>query len=365
MHHTIILPDLGQTTNEARIANWLKRAGEHVKRGEPLVVVETDKVNVDVEAFETGYLRETLVAEGELAAALMPIAILTDTEDEPYSLPQESQAAAPLATSEVAKAPAAVIPGRPRVAPAARAKAARLGVDLSRISGTGAAGLITSKDVERAGMGAIPSLRAMHAMAASVSESKRDIPHFYATMDMAMDHAAAWRSNRNGSSASHHVTYNDLLVRCAALALADSPRMRTRYAGGKFQQHPQADVIVIKEQDGTLLYTPLPNAAEISWEDLQQAIRRDGVAAPATPLFPTLAISNLGMYGVREFSAIIPPACTAILAVGAVRQEAAIADDGIRARSIASVTLSADHRVIDGITAARYLQRLQHHLNSL
>jgi pyruvate dehydrogenase E2 component (dihydrolipoamide acetyltransferase) len=374
MQHTIILPDLGQTTNEARIAAWLKRTGEHVKRGEPLVLVETDKVNVDVEAFEAGYLRETLVAEGELAGALMPIAILTDSPDESYSTAAAPAAPAQQSIEPIARATEPSTTGRRPAAPAARKRAAQLGIDLAGLAGTGSNGLITSADVERAaaevqkqdsGASKMPPLRTLQAMANSVIESKREIPHFYATIDLALKHAAQWRTARNLAEPDEHITYNDVFVRCAALALADTPRMRKAFAGGRFEERGRADVVVIAELEGTLSYTPLPDADVMPWADLRRVIRRRGAAAISNPATPALAISNLGMYGVKQFSAIIPPACTSVLAIGAVRQEAVFEDGGIIPRLIASVTLSADHRVVDGVTAARYLERLQHHLNSL
>src|SRR5581483_2432525 len=321
MQHTIVLPDLGQTTNEARILEWLKRVGEHVQRGEPMLSVETDKVNMDVEAFQSGYLREILVPEGEMATALTPIAILTDTAEEPYHRPGAE--------------PAAPAPGKKIAAvPAARARAKELGIDLASVKGSGANGMVTVADVERAAESRGGSDdRAWSAMAATVTAGKREIPHFYLSADLALDHAALWRKTQNAAGTNGHVTFNDVFVRCAKLALAESPRLRTTYEEGKFRTWDAAEVLVVAaREDGLVFERPAGSGQSKA----------------------TLAISNLGMFGVKQFAAIIPPGCTAILAIGAVRKDAVVRDGKVVVAEVCTVTLSSDHRVVDGIASARF-----------
>jgi pyruvate dehydrogenase E2 component (dihydrolipoamide acetyltransferase) len=331
MQYTIVLPDLGQTTNEARILKWLKCVGEPVTRGEPLLAVETDKVDMEVESFENGFLREVLVPEGEKATALAPIAILTEGADEPYQRPGDHPAEPP------AKRRVAAVPG-------ARERARELGIDLEAVKGTGARGMITREDVEQFTRAANGSEnRAWAAMAATVVASKREIPHFYAARDLDLNHATGWRKRQN-ENGSDHISLNDVFVRCAKLALADSPRLRTAFDSGRYRPHERAGVLVIAARGDALILEPTESSEKAS---------------------ATLAISNLGMYGVKQFAAIIPPGCTAVLAIGAARQEPVVREGKVVIAEICTTTLSADHRVVDGIAAARFLERLQHHLNSL
>ncbi|MEO8661899.1 MAG: dihydrolipoamide acetyltransferase family protein [Bryobacteraceae bacterium] len=358
MQRTIILPDLGQTTSEAKILEWLKKPGEYVERGEPLLVVETDKVNMDIEAYERGFVRELLVAEGEMATAMSSIAVLTDTADEPFSVLAE--AAKPAAAEPVASAP--VVAEKPKgqvlAVPGARLRARELKLDLSLVQGTGAGGLVTRADVDRfAAKQEAPVPRALAAMAATVVASKREIPHFYAVRDVSMSHAAAWRTQWNEATPETHLTFNDIFVRCASMALADVPRLNIAFDNGAYRQHTEGDILMVVARDPALLLVPLSDPSQFSWEEFRNAPRE----APA----PLLAVSNLGMYGLREFSAIIPPGCTSALAIGAVREEAVVRQSQIVIEKICTLTLSADHRVVDGVSAARFLERVQFHIDNL
>jgi pyruvate/2-oxoglutarate dehydrogenase complex dihydrolipoamide acyltransferase (E2) component len=150
MTHTIVMPDLGQTTTEGKILKWLKQPGEMISRGDHLIEVETDKVTMEVESYVSGYLREALAAEGELVSAMSPIALVTDTAEEPVALTGAKPSVSTPATEPVVATPrtAPPSPGGMSVAPAARALARELGLDLTLVSGTGPGGLITRKDVE-------------------------------------------------------------------------------------------------------------------------------------------------------------------------------------------------------------------------
>jgi hypothetical protein len=247
MQHNIILPDLGQTTSEAKIVQWLKKPGDHVSRGEAIVAVETDKVDMEVEAFESGYLRELLAEEGSMASALAPVAILTDLPEENYDRPGEHKAEPPPAPP-VARA--AVPPANPprggSAAPAARALAKELGVDLTRVEGTGSKGLITRADVQRfVEKAPNRALSAMAAMAVTTANSKRDIPHFYATRDLELMSAVQWRDRWNATQNGVHASFNDVFVWCAAHALGDVPRLNLAYRNGAFEQRSAADVLLV------------------------------------------------------------------------------------------------------------------------
>jgi pyruvate dehydrogenase E2 component (dihydrolipoamide acetyltransferase) len=251
-------------------------------------------------------------------------------------------------------------------APAARALAKELGVDLTRVEGTGPKGLITRADVQRfVEAGPHRALSAMAAMAVTTANSKRDIPHFYATRDLELTSAAQWRDRWNATPNGAHASFNDVFVWSAAHALADVPRLNLAYRDGAFEQRSAADVLLVVARESALLLLPMADSRSLDWKEFihrMHDVAGQGTAAPAAPL---LAISNLGMYGVKEFAAIIPPGCSSVLAIGAVREAPVVHNGAVTVARIATVTLSADHRVIDGIAAARFLERMQFHLNSL
>jgi len=336
MRHVILLPDLGQTTSEATVLKWWKQPGEKVLRGEPLLAVETDKVDMDVESFVDGFLRQVLVESGAIATALKPVAIVTDSLEEAYDVPD---------------APAAVKARRVEAAPAAKSLARELGIEFTALTGTGPGGLIVQKDVRRHA-----GARGLSAMASMVSASKRDIPHFYASIDVDTSGAETWRANWNSSRPGLHASLNDIFVRCAARA--------------RLRDEAHRILIVVNSASGlALVEAPDPEA---DWDgfipSMRRAVqkgRRAFTVASEPESRPILAVSNLGMFGVKEFAAIIPPGCTAALAIGAVREAPVVRSGRLEVGRICTLTLSADHRVVDGVTAARFLQNMQHQLKSL
>jgi pyruvate dehydrogenase E2 component (dihydrolipoyllysine-residue acetyltransferase) len=379
MKHVIIMPDLGQTTSEAKIVSWLKAPGDKLAMGEPLLEVETDKATMDVEAYVGGFLRKKLASEGDMVTASNPVAILTDTLDEEFDedVAPKSKSAAPVAAPErLQPASTAPVSASIAAAPAARMLAKQLGIELSTVRGTGPQGLITKADVERSvsqgGKAAATNhtSKAREAMAALTSRSKSTIPHFYVTLDLDMAAAEGWRARWNQSHPELKASVNDCLVRAASAALADSPRLNGRLSDGKVEQQSSADILVIVGVDSGLLLVPVADphadAVELFLQRMKTALSsaKDG-KIQAAKVAPLLAISNLGMFGVKEFSAIIPPGCNAILAAGAVRDQVVWRDGRVEALSVCTVTLSADHRAVDGIAVAQFLERMQFHLNSL
>ena len=379
MKHVIIMPDLGQTSSEAKIVSWLKKPGEKLAMGEPLLEVETDKATMDVEAYVGGYLRKKLANEGDMVAASNPVAILTDTLDEEFDedLKPKSKSVAPVGTTKRAQPTSSVsVLGNVAAVPAARMLAKQLGIELSTVRGTGPQGLITKADVEcsvsQGGKAASPNheSKAREAMAALTSRSKSTIPHFYVTLDLDMAAAEGWRARWNQSHPDLKASVNDCLVRAASAALADSPKLNASISDGKVEQQSSADVLVIAGVDSGLLLVPVADPHADAVESFLQRMKtalssaKDGKihAAEVTPL---LAISNLGMFGVREFSAIIPPGCNAILAVGALRDQVVWRNGRAEPLSVCTVTVSADHRTVDGIAVAQFLERMKFHLNSL
>ena len=207
-------------------------------------------------------------------------------------------------------------------------------------------------------------------MAALTSRSKSTIPHFYVTVDLDMAAAEAWRTAWNQSHADLGASVNDCLVRAASAALADSPRLNLRVSEGQTEQQSSADVLVVVGVDSGLLLVAVQDPHAHSVDAFLRRIKMALNSAKegkiqATRTTPLLAISNVGMLGVREFSAIIPPGCNAILAAGAVRDQVVWRDGRTEAVKVCTVTVSADHRVVDGIAVAKFLERMQFHLNSL
>ncbi len=367
------MPDLGQTTSEAKVLHWHKRVGDRVSKGEALVEVETDKVDMDVECFVDGFLRETLVPEQSMAVALKPVAILTDAPDEEY------EAVAVESSAEVDEAPppqrAARKAERAHAAPAARKRAAELGVDLGLVSGTGPNGMVTRKDVDRfsarlAADDGSPGARVRSrraAMAALVQQSKREIPHFYVRRRLVLTNISERRESWNRSHPNEKLTWNDVFVRAVSFALVDVPELNQRLVGDVCEAHARPDVLVTVAVEGGLSLVPASAPALQDLETFAVAIRsavdRQGKSAEAGAA-PCFAVSNLGMHGVEDFTAIIPPNCCAILAVGEVSLSAVVRDGAVVALPGCHVTLSVDHRIADGVAAARFLARLDHHLSS-
>jgi pyruvate dehydrogenase E2 component (dihydrolipoamide acetyltransferase) len=386
MIHNIIMPDLGQTVAEGKILRWLKKPGDPVARGEALLEVETDKVTMEVESYRSGYLRAILVGEGEMASAMSPVAVLTDRADEVFGNGGLGDAAAagpgwqdrsdPSARGQVPSAPEAGLElqgenHRVAATPAARLRAREAGVDFRTLVASRVDGLITRRDVDRA-LAPRGGLRPVHAMAAITMRSVQAIPHFYVMVDADVAAALAWRKRWNSEYPDSRLSLNDVFVRAASLALRDLPALNVRYARGMVEQRTSADVLLVVATSRGLSWVPVSDPASVGWQGhahhMRQALKTADQGVPLTPLpegAPALAISNLGMFGVRQFTAIIPPDSTAILAVGAVREEPVVRNRQIEIGDRCTLTLAADHRVVDGVTAAKFLERFQIHLKSL
>lgn len=368
------MPDLGQTTSEGRVLKWLKSLGDKVAKGETLLEVETDKATVEVEAFAGGYLRQVMSQEGEMAAALSPIALLTDSPDEPIESPASKSPAAAASAQAAPSAPAGAFPAPKSgaIAPAARTLAKELGLDVSLVPGTSKGGLVTRADVQRHAASQRAIVEPLAGMAALTTKSKQMIPHFYVSVDVDMAAAEQWRKSWNAAHPNLTASVNDVLVRAAAKSLMDVPRLNVAYREGKAEPRTAADILLVVAVESGLTLVPVAAPHRLSWEDwlqtmkttLEQA-RQGRIVGDAPAVAPALAISDLGMFGVKEFAAIIPPGCAAILAVGAVRSQPVVVNEQVGITKACTLTLSVDHRVADGIVAARFLESVQLHLNSL
>ncbi len=385
MKHNIVMPDLGQTVDEGKVVRWLKKPGDKIRKGDVLLEVETDKVTMDVEAYKAGYLRSLLVEEGRMASAFSPIAILTDEADEPLDSSDTGGGAKPASASDHHASATAVAGeaapsaqkapdkscGRVTASPAAKARAVELGLDLGKVRGSGPDGLITRRDLEKLPSAEQSSWAAL-PMAEIATRSLQTIPHFYVKVEVEMSAALRWRKEWNRVHPELHASLNDVFVRVASQALEETPSLNVRFREGRVEALGQADILMVVAADPGLLLVPVANPSSRGWEDYLREMRRLLEDArhkrgkeSVLSISPALAISNLGMHGVKEFTAIIPPGSAAVMSIGSVRETVIVKDLKMRMAEVCSLTLALDHRVVDGVTGAIFLERMQAHLNSL
>jgi pyruvate dehydrogenase E2 component (dihydrolipoamide acetyltransferase) len=347
----VILPKLGLTMEEGRLIGWRKHEGERIAAGEPLFEVETDKANMEVEAPASGFVRKLLVAEGDTVPVAQVIAYISERADEP--LPTDGAVAAPSADG-----------GRIVASPAAKKRAAELGVDLAAVRGTGPGGRIQIEDVDAAASPAPatiatderrePLTRMRRAVATAMSRSQRDVPQFAISRDVDMTAADARRR-------AAAVSYTDVFVAACAMALREHPRLRSRFDGDALVTSEAIHVGVAVALDAGLIVTVVRDADRMDLaalrrerERLEEGARSGKLSADSLT-GAVLTVSNLGTFGVDRFIALVNPPEAAILAVGRVDDRVVARDGQPALRKVATLTLSVDHRVADGADAARFL----------
>jgi len=428
----VVMPKLSEAMETGKIIKWLKKEGDRIQGGDILAEIETDKADVEMEAFGAGVLRKVLVPAGEkapvgtligviaepgddiaavLASAPAPAAAgvgaagsasaRNDTRSAPPAAPTPSAASAPAPPPRPAvvstpapaapavnapavgipapTAPTAVATGRVKASPLAKKIAAQAGVDLRLIRGTGPGGRIIRRDVDAAAVTvtAVPAAaptgpaveyedRPLSQIRATIAKrlplSKAPVPHFYVTSEVAMDRAWELREELNALEGQPKVSVNDLVVRACALALLRHPGVNASFQGESIRVWHRAHIgIAVALDDG--LITPVlrdcqaKSLAQIAVEARDLAERARVRKLRVTELSgATFSISNLGMYDVVEFSAIINPPEGAILAVGSVRRVPVVDDGGLGVGRRMALTLSCDHRAMDGAMGARFLQ---------
>jgi pyruvate dehydrogenase E2 component (dihydrolipoamide acetyltransferase) len=407
------MPKLSDTMEEGRILRWLKKEGDTIETGQALAEVETDKATVEMEAYTNGTIRKLISTEGQFVkvgdliaiigapdedvSALLPAAGAQAPAAEPQRAPAPPPAAASKPTQAAAPLPAAAAPAAGRslkASPLALRMAAEAGLDLGRLQGSGPQGRIIKRDIEAALTQApadAPARQAAPQRARSLSlaavreagpesqdvelspvrrtiakrlvQSKGPVPHFYLTIDVAMDRVwDAYKALRDQKSS---ISINDIIVKAAALALRQHPEINASFAGDHVKVYSRVHIgVAVALEDG--LITPVLRDADLKpLEEISEEARSLAERARAKKLQPneytgaTFSISNLGMMGIEEFSAIINPPEAAILAVGAVRQVPVVVDGALAAGWRMKATLSVDHRVADGAAGARFLQTLR------
>ncbi|MEV4004476.1 dihydrolipoamide acetyltransferase family protein [Actinomadura sp. NPDC049753] len=414
----ILMPRLSDTMEEGVISSWQKQPGDEVAVGDVIVDIETDKAVMEYEAYEAGVLEKILVAEGETAAIGAPIAVIVPAGG---ARPEPAPAAAARPAAEPERAPAAEAAPEPAAVPAAaaapprangRAAASRPpssplarrlardhGIDLATLTGSGPGGRIVRADIEAAvrsagpaapapaaaaqaaaapapsapavqaraddpDVEAVPLNRFRKVAARRLTESKREAPHFYLNREVDAEALLAFRATLNEALAPAKVSVNDLVVKAVATALREHPAVNVSYTEENLLFHKRVHVgVAVAVEDG-LVVPVVRDADRMSVSQIGRETRelaakaRDGKLSAREMSGGTFSVSNLGMFGVDSFSAVINPPEAAILAVGAVRDEPVVRDGQVVPGKRMTVTLSVDHRATDGATAAKFLARL-------
>ena len=409
----ILLPALSPTMTEGTLARWLKNEGDKVNSGDILAEVETDKATMEIEAIDDGKLGRILVAEGTEGIPInTPIALILEKGEEESALedvvgiekaapiPIEKNLegvsevrdetlvhrSVPLAESQLKVPEAVERHGRIFASPLAKKMAEQAGLDLGEISGSGPNGRIVKADIESALVRtqsdpvstkifpsappemsppefgtSVPNTNMRKIIAERLTEAKQTIPHFYLSIDCEIDNLLEVRTELNGRSTEYKLSINDFIIRASALALRKVPAANASWTDAATILHNSADISVAVAIDGGLITPIIFNAddkglAEISNEMSKLAQRsRDGRLKPEEYQGGSFSISNLGMHGIKEFSAVINPPQSGILAVGAGEQRPIVKNGALAIATVMSCTLSCDHRVVDGAIGAEWL----------
>ena len=366
------MPRLSDQGEEATVIKWLKQPGEPVGRGEPLVEIETDKATMVYEAEFEGVLDEIVVDEGTTAALGQTIARAHGTGAAPSAPPPAAPAetAPPASVSALPAVTNGGKAGRHRATPVARRLAAELGVSLEGVSGTGPGGRIVRADVREAspapaGEDEIELTPTQRTIAQRMTESRAQIPEFTLEVEIDMEAAAEAREALQALGREPLPSFNDLVVKAVALSLRKHPAVNSSWAGGRIRRNARVNVGIAVATDDALYVPTLPDADTLPIFELAGLARSlikkvlAGTIASDELHGGTFTVSNLGMFGVRRFHAVINPPQAAILAVGEVSLRPVVGEDGdIVARNRMDVALSCDHRVVYGAEAARFLQTL-------
>ena len=409
MSTEILMPAVSPSMTEGGIARWLKREGDTLKAGEPLVEIETDKAVVEYEAPSDGILEKILVPDGSPKVRVdQAIALLRGSGEDAAAIPQgvgaapkearsrpQDTLAAPMAMPVAPVAIAAALPpaapassGRVLASPLARRLAAARNIDLASLRGSGPNGRIVKLDVESAltqpapaalvagaSCQSIPNNTMRRLIAQRLSEAKQTIPHFYLSIDCDIDALLDMRRELNAWAEGIKLSVNDFIIKAVALAMKQVPGVNASWSEAAVIRYHSVEISVAVSAPSGLI-TPIVRDADlkglsrISSEMKELAERgRQGKLHAQEYQGGGFTVSNLGMYGVREFAAIINPPQSCILAVGAGEQRPVVKNGALAIATVMTCTLSADHRVVDGALGAEFLaafkRLVEHPLNML
>jgi pyruvate dehydrogenase E2 component (dihydrolipoamide acetyltransferase) len=400
MAEIVKMPKLGFDMAEGMLVRWVVGEGEAVETGQVLAEIETDKATVEVEATATGIVRKHVVQEGTSVPVGAAIAVIGDEGEELDDLDLGAEAPAPPsgkaeeaapepetspAKSEPVASGAADYPGGVKASPVARRLAQEMGIDLTRVEGSGPSGRVVKADVEAQGGRSdrqmptpayqpasthaprsterVPVSKLRAIIGKRMTKSKLELPHFYVTSDIDAGPVMAARAQLNNAlPEDEKLSVNDFIVRAAALALREFPNLNASLEGETIVRHGEINIGIAVAVEQGLLTVVARDADQKPIRTLSSEIRamvertRSGKVRPEDVEGSTFTVSNLGMFDVDHFIAIINPPEAAILAIGSVREEPVYEGANLVRGQRMKVTLSADHRVTDGAEAARWLQ---------
>jgi pyruvate dehydrogenase E2 component (dihydrolipoamide acetyltransferase) len=397
MADTIIMPKLGFDMAEGTIVRWLKKEGEPVSKGDVIAEIETDKATVEVESSASGIIRRLVVDEGAVVPVGSPIAIV-GTKDEVIVEASSTRGAektkkdvtpvTPENKNLTISTPVTIHSGRVAISPLARKIAQERNVDLTKIEGTGPGGRIVRQDVEKTLMGSnplgettqektininqpliqetIPMTRLRQTIARRMTESKTSIPHFYVTYEYRAEKLLELREQFNSIKGENEkISVNDFIVKIIAMTLREFPNLNASLKDNSIIHHASINIGVAVALEGGLMTVVCRDAdkkslSQISSEMKQMVARvREGKVKPDDIEGSTISVSNLGMYAVENFAAIINPPEVAIIAVGAAREVPIVENGIIKPGWRLKATISVDHRASDGVEAARFMQAME------
>lgn len=412
MAEIVRMPKLSDTMTEGVVAEWHKNVGDHVEAGDLLAEIETDKATMEFESFQEGTLLHIGIKKGETASVDAILAILGNKgEDVSELLKAEAAAPAPApetpSAHEKTPAPgpaptsasvAAVKPAenpvpvpvtdtddrdsgsRLKVSPLARRLAQEKGIALAAVSGSGDGGRIVKKDIENYAPAPTGTAYATpvgteayteenvsqmrKTIARRLSESKFSAPHFYLTMEIDMDNAITARKTINAHG-EVKVSFNDLVVKATAMALRQHPKVNSSWLGNTIRRNQHINIGIAVAVDEGLLVPVIPFTDNLTISQINAQVKELAGKARNKKLQPsewegnTFTISNLGMFGIEEFTAIINPPDACILAVGGIKQTPVVKNGEVVPGNVMKVTLSCDHRVVDGATGSAFLKTLK------
>ena len=415
MAEVIYMPKLSDTMTEGVVASWLKNVGDAVKSGELLAEIETDKATMEFESFYDGVLLHIGVETGKAAPVNALLAIIGQAGEDISSLLNAAPAAEPAKTEEVKPAPVVETPApkatpalaatpvsapkstpKPAVnndrvyaSPLAKKLAEEKGIDLQYVAGSGENGRIVKRDVDHymphpngvsasaGNSGGLttetytdePISQMRKTIARRLAESKFTAPHFYLTLDIDMDNAMAFRTSVNATE-GYKISFNDIVVKAVALSLRKHPTVNSSWMGDFIRRNQHVNIgVAVAVEDGLLVpvvrFADTKGFMQISSEVKDFAGRaKEKKLQPADWEGNTFTISNLGMFGIESFTAIVNPPDSCILAVGGIKEVPVVKNGQVVPGNVMKVTLSCDHRVVDGASGSAFLQTFKSYMEN-
>jgi pyruvate dehydrogenase E2 component (dihydrolipoamide acetyltransferase) len=415
MAEIVYMPKLSDTMTEGVVAEWLKEVGDEVASGEVLAEIETDKATMEFESFYDGVLLHIGVEKGAGAPVNAILAVIGDKDEDLEKILAEAAAAAPAAEEEKEEAPAPTPEPTPAPAPAAAPKpvvaapapapaavadtngrifasplakkmANERGIDLNHVSGTGEGGRIVKADIDhykpytgaaapkRAFVGTEsfsdePVSQMRKTIARRLADSKFTAPHFYLTLEIDMDNAISARAQMN-SIEGVKVSFNDMVIKAVALSLREHPNVNSAWYGDFIRRNAHVHIgVAVAVEDGLLV--PVVRFADgKDMPEIGAEVRELAMKAKTKKLQPeewegnTFTISNLGMFGIEAFTAIVNPPDSCILAIGGIKAVPVVKDGAVVPGNVMKVTLSCDHRVVDGATGSAFLNTFKNYMEN-